>query len=92
MTVTRDSDTNTVIEFVKRLTMPIGTKIEVVGVWVWITFPEKPPTEIRKQIKDAGFRWVPTRPGKPWAHACGEFRRKGKGDPKDKYDTELVAV
>ena len=30
---------------------------EIVGVWVWITLPEKPSEQIRTSLKVLGFSW-----------------------------------
>ena len=53
--LTWETDTNQVVESLKAIDLPEGTKAEVIGVWV--TFAEKPGTEIRKVLRDAGFHW-----------------------------------
>lgn len=56
---------------------------EVVGRWVWLSFPDKPSKEIRKELKAFGFRWINKR--QRWAHNCGHYCRAGQGDPRYKY-------
>lgn len=82
------SEPEQVVEFVRSIELPSGTVSERVGNWVWITFQEKPAAEIRKQISDAGFRWINKRGA--WAHCCGHVCKHGSGDPKDKYVTETI--
>ncbi len=53
---------------------------EVVGKWVWITFPEQPAETVRGQLSQFGFHWNNTR--KCWQHPCGQFATEGSGaDP-----------
>src|SRR5262249_11402338 len=41
---------------------------EVVGKWIWITFPEQPAESIRADLSQLGFHWNNTR--KCWQHPC----------------------
>ena len=43
---------------------------EVVGKWIWITFPEQPVEKLRADLSQLGFHWNNTR--KCWQHPCGE--------------------
>ena len=68
---------------------------EVVGKWIWITFPEPPAEKIRGQLSQFGFHWNNHR--KCWQHPCGQFATEGSGtDPRAKYGshpaTELKAA
>ena len=57
---------------------------EVVGKWIWITFPEPPAEKIRGQLSQFGFHWNNHR--KCWQHPCGQFATEGSGtDPRQKY-------
>ena len=64
-------------------------KAEVVGVWVWVTFAEKPDEAMRKVLKDFGFRWSARR--RKWAHNCGTPSRAGKGNPWAKYSVQSIS-
>ncbi len=56
---------------------------EIVGVWVWITLPEKPSEQIRTSLKVLGFSWNRNR--EAWQHACGVFRPRSTHNPKWVY-------
>jgi hypothetical protein len=65
--------------------MPEQFKLaEVVGKWIWITFPEPPIERIRAELSQLGFHWNNTR--KCWQHPCGETLPRGTQEPRDKYD------
>ncbi len=64
-------------------------KAEVVGVWVWVSFDDKPDEAMRKILKDFGFRWSARR--RKWAHNCGTPSRAGKGNPWQKYSVRQVS-
>ena len=75
-----------VVEFCRSL----GLDAELVGEWVWVTFAEKPDAEIRKSLKDFGFKWSKRR-GK-WAHNCGKPTKPARvGNPWDKYNHRTVS-
>jgi hypothetical protein len=58
---------------------------EVVGKWVWITFPEPPLERVRAELSQLGFHWNNTR--KCWQHPCGETLPRGQQEPREKYGT-----
>lgn len=63
---------------------------EVVGKWVWITFPEQPTEQVRGQLSQFGFHWNNVR--KCWQHPCGQFATEGSGaDPRQKYGSRFAA-
>jgi hypothetical protein len=63
---------------------------EVVGQWIWITFPEPPPEQVRAELSQFGFHWNSYR--KCWQHPCGQFASEGSGaDPRLKYGSHFVA-
>ena len=70
-----------VVEFVKA--NGLSTFAEIVGRWVWLTFPDKPAADVRAQIKAFGFRWIEKR-GR-WAHNCGHFSTGSVHDPRHTY-------
>ena len=56
---------------------------EVVGKWVWITFPEPPLERVRAELSQLGFHWNNTR--KCWQHPCGATLPRGTQEPREKY-------
>ena len=63
---------------------------EVVGKWVWVTFPEQPAETVRGQLSQFGFHWNNSR--KCWQHPCGQFATTGsRQDPRQKYGTHFAA-
>jgi len=63
---------------------------EVVGKWVWITFPKPPTEQLRGQLSQFGFHWNNLR--KCWQHPCGQFTTEGSGaDPRTKYGSHFAA-
>ncbi len=63
---------------------------EVIGKWIWITFPEPPPEQVRGQLSQFGFHWNNSR--KCWQHPCGQFATEGSGaDPRQKYGSRFAA-
>ena len=58
--------------------------VEVVGKWVWVTFPEPPAERVRAELSQLGFHWNNTR--KCWQHPCGETLPRGTQEPRDKYE------
>lgn len=62
----------------------IAPYARIVGVWVWIEFPDKPTEETRAFLKSIGFRWNKERGA--WQHSCGIRRpRMMSGDPRFYY-------
>ncbi len=61
---------------------------EIVGNWVWVSFDDTPPEDVRKLLRDFGFRWSARR--RKWAHNCGTQSRAGKGNPWEKYSVQPV--
>ncbi len=56
---------------------------EVVGKWIWITFPEQPVERVRADLAQLGFHWNNTR--KCWQHPCGQTLPRGQQEPREKY-------
>src|SRR5262245_41424323 len=72
-----------VLEKLKRW-MPAQYELaEVVGKWIWISFPEPPEERIRAELSQLGFHWNNTR--KCWQHPCGNTLPRGTQEPRDKY-------
>jgi hypothetical protein len=59
----------------------------VVGKWVWITFPEPPPASVRAKLSQLGFHWNNAR--KCWQHPCGQTLLRGQREPNEKYTSHL---
>ncbi len=62
---------------------------EVVGKWIWISFPEQPVEKLRADLSQLGFHWNNTR--KCWQHPCGETLPRGQQNPREKYATYFPA-
>jgi len=79
-----------VLEKLKRW-MPAQYELaEVVGKWIWITFPEAPDERIRAELSQLGFHWNNTR--KCWQHPCGETLPRGTQEPRAKYEVWFPAA
>jgi len=79
------SATLEVIDFCRRL----NVTAELVGRWVWVSFPDTPEEATRKALKEFGFQWSPRR-GK-WAHNCGVPTKSAhQSDPWAKYGSRVV--
>jgi len=63
---------------------------EVVGKWVWITFPEPPAERVRAELSQLGFHWNNTR--KCWQHPCGATLPRGTQEPREKYPVYAPAA
>ena len=61
---------------------------QLVGRWVWITFPEKPSAQCRSFLKSRKYRWNTQR--NAWQNSCGFYVRRAPYDPRIKYGTEKV--
>ena len=78
-------DMQEVIAFCRQL----GLAGKVVGKWVWVFFEDKPEDDLRKSLKDFGFRWSARRGG--WAHNCGNpSRSASKSSPFEKYQVTVI--
>ena len=65
-------------------------RAEVVGVWVWVTFPAKQPGGVTRTLSEFGFHWNRTR--QAWQHPSGQFRDKLSVDhPRDIYGSYFPA-
>ncbi len=62
---------------------------EIVGEWIWITFPEAPAEPIRAELSQLGFHWNNVR--KCWQHPCGKVTERGTQDPREKYGSRFAA-
>lgn len=58
---------------------------KVVGVWVWVSFAERPSKAVRELLLTAGFHWNKER--KSWQHPCGHFAKRAPYDPREKYQS-----
>jgi hypothetical protein len=86
----RSLPTERILELLRRW-MPRQYELaEIVGRWIWLTFPEPPDEQVRGQLSQFGFHWNNTR--KCWQHPCGQFATEGSGaDPRQKYGSRFAA-
>jgi len=61
---------------------------EIVGKWVWITFPEPPAEQIRLELSGMGFHWNKVR--QCWQHPCGAPSTGSNSDPREKYGSRYA--
>ena len=73
---------------IKRLLDDSGADIELVGRWVWATFPNKPTARCRTFLKCVGFRWNKRRGC--WQHSCGHRSTRSGADPRFHYGSIRV--
>ena len=82
--------TDRVLELLRKWLPEVYGLAEVVGKWVWVTFPEQPAEMVRGQLSQFGFHWNNSR--KCWQHPCGQFRTEGSGeDPRQRYGSRFAA-
>ena len=74
-----------VLEILKRWNPAQYKLAEVVGNWIWITFPEAPIERVRAELSQLGFHWNNVR--KCWQHPCGETLPRGQQEPREKYSS-----
>jgi len=81
--------TDEVLDMLRRWVPQAYDLAEVVGKWVWITFPEAPSEQLRGQLSQLGFHWNNVR--KCWQHPCGQFTTTGTSqDPREKYGSHFA--
>jgi hypothetical protein len=80
----RSLPTNEVLDLVHRRLRHAFDFAEVVGKWVWITFPEPQEQQVTAELSQLGFHWNSRR--KVWQHPCGVFKGEPT-DPRTKYQT-----
>jgi len=76
--------TDEVLDLVHRRLRHAFEFAEVVGKWVWITFPEPQEQHVTAELSQLGFHWNSRR--KVWQHPCGVFKGEPV-DPRTKYQT-----
>jgi len=82
--------TDKVLDLLRRWMPAQYDLAEVVGKWIWITFPEAPAEQVRGQLSQFGFHWNNYR--KCWQHPCGQFATEGSHeDPRQKYGSRFAA-
>jgi len=63
---------------------------EVVGKWVWVTFPDKQPPEVTARLSQFGFHW--NNKSQVWQHPCGPVTVDAvPDDPRTKYGSRHPA-
>ena len=80
----RELPTEQVLDLLHRRLEHVFELAEVVGKWVWITFPEPQEQQITAELSQLGFHWNSRR--KVWQHPCGVFKGEPV-DPRSKYQT-----
>ena len=73
----RSLSTDQVLDLLRQWLPEQFNLAEIVGKWIWVTFPEPPAEKIRGQLSQFGFHWNNHR--KCWQHPCGQFATEGSG-------------
>ena len=71
----RALSTDSVLALLRKWLPEVYGLAEVVGKWVWVTFPEQPAETVRGQLSQFGFHWNNVL--KCWQHRCGQFATTG---------------
>jgi len=79
----RKLDTAAVLRLLLVALPAVYSTAQVVGAWVWVSFPERPTADTRQKLSQLGFHWNSTR--QAWQHPCGKFSLGSKSDPRDTY-------
>jgi hypothetical protein len=90
----RALSTDKLLELLRRWLPAQYDLAEVIGKWVWLTFPEPPEEQVRGQLSQFGFHWNNTR--KCWQHPCGTLNSQlsthhSEADPREKYGSHFAA-
>jgi hypothetical protein len=62
---------------------------EIIGQWVWITFPAKQPAEVTSVLSQLGFHWNNLR--QAWQHPCGTLPERSVFDPRKRFGSHFAA-
>lgn len=63
---------------------------EIVGRWVWVSFPDKQPAGITSTLSQLGFHWSIIR--QAWQHPCGTLSiERSAFDPRKRYGSRFAA-
>jgi len=85
----RSLSTDQVLDLLRQWLPEQYNLAEIVGKWIWLTFPEPPAEKIRGQLSQFGFHWNNHR--KCWQHPCGTTLNPRPStlnppiDPRQKY-------
>ena len=83
--------TDDVLAFIRQRIPQVLPLAEVIGKWVWVTFPQQPEPETRAHLSQIGFHWNNAR--KCWQHPCGQFATEGSStDPRVKYGSQMASA
>ncbi len=85
----RSLPTQEVLDLVYRRLRHAFDFAEIVGQWVWISFPEPQEQFVTAELSQLGFHWNSRR--KVWQHPCGVFKGEPV-DPRTKYQTTRAEV
>jgi hypothetical protein len=68
-----------------------GARVEIVGAWVWASFPARPPIESRAALKAAGYHWNKKREVWQYAGVPSRFTTADSDRVKEKYGAVRLA-
>lgn len=64
-------------------------RAEVIGKWVWITFPDKQSREVTQCLSQFGFHWNNVR--QAWQHPGGTLPERQEFDPRKRYGSHFAS-
>ena len=83
--------TDKLLDLLKIEAPDLFPQAEIIGKWVWITFPDKQPREVTAQLAQLGFHWNNKR--QSWQHPCGAPRKRPSSqDPRERYGSNKAAA
>jgi hypothetical protein len=83
-------DTEHLLALLRSETAGFFEVAEVVGKWVWISFPDKQSCEVTRVLSQLGFHWNNLR--RTWQHPCGTLPVEAATyDPRRRYGSYFAA-
>jgi len=80
----RNLPTRQVLSLLKTEAPTLFAIAQVVGKWIWVSFPDKQEPAVTGRLAQLGFHWNNTR--QVWQHPCGPVTVDASpDDPRAKY-------
>lgn len=80
----RQLTTEQLLQLLQKEAPQLWEMAQVVGNWVWITFPQRPPRQTTTTLSQFGFNWNKIR--QAWQHPCGDAgSKRANYAPRKRY-------